>query len=199
MLNELLGFVVLTGPLFFIVLWIPVCIILAIWVSRKAIKKSMPAKIIGGLLVFFILLLLPVVDEIAGRVYLNHLCETQAGAKVYKKMELSAEYWDKQGIPKFLKENGDIDRKLLDEKIDESRELESYLSFPPIEMYRYKVKNNSNEILGERIDFLFSGGWVIRSTTSSNSAITCKKSRGKEFWRDFYSSIFVPEGSNTLE
>ena len=52
-MNELLGFVVLTGPLFLIVLWVPVCIVMAFLVGKKFIKKSLTLKIAGGLAFFY--------------------------------------------------------------------------------------------------------------------------------------------------
>ena len=105
-MKQLLGFAVLTGPLFLIVLWVPVCLALAFLVGKKVIKKSLPLKITGGLAVFLIMLLFPVSDEIAGRIYFNHLCETEAGVKVYQTIELPAEYWDKDGKPNFYDEIG---------------------------------------------------------------------------------------------
>jgi len=98
-MKQLLGFAVLTGPLFLIVLWVPVCIGIAFWVGRKVINRSLPFKITGGLAVFLIILVLPVSDEIAGRIYFNHLCKTEAGVKVYRIIELPAEYWDEDGKP----------------------------------------------------------------------------------------------------
>lgn len=102
-MKELLGFVVLTSPLFLVVLWVPVCFFLAVLVGRKFIKRSLPVRIAGGVTVFLVALLLPASDEIAGRIYFNHLCETEAGMRVYQPMELPVEYWDEDGSLKFLK------------------------------------------------------------------------------------------------
>ena len=101
-MNEILGFIVLTSPLFLIVLWVPVCIVLAVWTGRKFLKNSkIPIKVAIGTLVFLFALAMPIADEIAGRIYFNHLCETEAGAKVYQTIELPAEYWDENGKPNF--------------------------------------------------------------------------------------------------
>jgi hypothetical protein len=168
------------------------CIALAVLVGKKVIKKSLPLKITGGLAVFLIMLLLPVSDEIVGRIYFNHLCETEAGVKVYQTIELPAEYWDENGKPKFLKSNGDIDRKLLGNKITEGRALKAFVPFLGIKKRRYMLKNISKEIAGENIDFFLSRGWVIRNFTTGSSSSTCNKAKGKEFWHDFYSSLFEP-------
>ena len=93
-MKDFMGFIVLTGPLFLIVLWVPVSILISIWASKRFIKKGLPLKIALGLIVFTIVLVIPIADEIVGRIYFNHICETDAGFKVYQKIELPAEYWD---------------------------------------------------------------------------------------------------------
>jgi uncharacterized membrane protein len=106
MLSEILGFVVLTGPLLLMVLWLAVCI----WLAWKLTKrhKAVAVRIVVGVLVFALLVLAPIADEIVGRAYFNHLCATEAGVKVYKTVELPADYWDEQGRPRFLEENGNF-------------------------------------------------------------------------------------------
>lgn len=192
-MDVFLGFIVLTGPLFFIVLWIPVCIFLAVLVGRKFIKKPWPFKIAGGLVAFLFVLILPAADEITGRIYLNHLCKTEAGPKVYQAIKLPSNYWDEKGNLKLIKSNGDLDRKLLENKISEGRESEVFVPILGIKKRRYMLKNNSNEIVGEKIDFLYPGGWVIENLTTGGPYVTCgNKFKGKEFWYDFYSSLFEP-------
>ena len=191
-MNQFLGFVVLTGPLFLIVLWVPVCIALAFLVGKKFIKKSMSFKIIGGMVVFLVALPLPIADEIAGRMYFNHLCETEAGVKVYQTIELPAEYWDEEGKPRFIKSNGDLDRNLLDNEIMENRELNDFTPLLGIKKYRSMLKNTSNEIVGENIDFFLAKGWVVRNFTTGGSNRSCNKAKGKEFWHDYYLSLFEP-------
>ena len=74
LLNELLGFVVLTGPLFLILAWLPVCIWIAVKVAKRFPRRG--AKLAGGLGIFLLLFFLPFADEVAGRIYLNRLCAT---------------------------------------------------------------------------------------------------------------------------
>jgi len=112
-MEPLLGFIVLTGPLFLIVLWVLACIALAFWVGRKMVGKSRGLNVISGLAIFLFALLLPIADEIAGRIYFNHLCETEAGTKVYQTIELPAEYWNEDGNPKFFdKKTGNLSLQL---------------------------------------------------------------------------------------
>ena len=99
--DPLLGFAVLTGPLWLILILLPVCIWLAIKISKRF--KPGVTRIAGGVGIFLLLFALPFGDEIAGRIYLSHLCATEAGVKVYQTVELPAEYWEADGKPIFRK------------------------------------------------------------------------------------------------
>jgi len=171
-MKQLLGFAVLTGPLFLIVLWVPVCIALAFLVGKKFIKKSLPLKITGGGVVFLIMLLFPVSDEIAGRIYFNHLCETEAGVKVYQTIELPAEYWDKDGKPKFYDENtGNFTLpKGKFYKVDSKKKTRLF----GIEEHRsFVLEINTQEILSEDLLFRYWGGFISKNLTPNNTAISC--------------------------
>ncbi len=183
-MDAFLGFIVLTGPLFFIVLWVPVCIFLAVLVGRKFIKKSLSLKIAGGMAVFLVTLLLPIADEIAGRIYFNHLCKTEVGVKVYQTIELPAEYWDEDGKPKYYVNWDDG----LGKKYPMIREDGSFSSFFHIDNAGFKfVDKKSGNTLGEVVNFRFWGGWLIRSFNTSNSSNSC------ELREDIISDIFIPE------
>lgn len=191
-MKELLGFIVLTGPLFLIVLWVPLCVVFVILLGRRSNKKLTFLKTMGGGVIFLITLALPFSDEIAGRIYFNHLCETEAGPKVYQTIVLPTEYWDDAGKPKFIKSNGDIDRDLIGDEIKEERELFDFITYLGIKKYRSMLKNTSNEMVGENIDFFLTRGWVIRNFTTGDSSRTCNKAKGKEFWHNYYNSLFEP-------
>lgn len=187
-MKQLLGFAVLTGPLFLIVLWVPVCVALAFLVGRKVIKKSLPLKITGGIAVFLIMLLLPVSDEIAGRIYFNHLCKTEAGAKVYQTIKLPAEYWDKDGKPNFYV-NWDTG---LGKRYPLIRQDGSFSSLFHINDAGFKfVEKKSGKTLGEVINFRYLGGWIFRSFNTSNSSSSC------EMREEIINDIFIPENKTS--
>lgn len=171
-MKQLLGLAVLTGPLFLIVLWVPVCIALGFLVGKKLVKKSLTLKNIGGVTVFLIMLLLPVSDEIAGRIYFNHLCETEAGVKVYQTIELPAEYWDEDGSPRFYDErNGNFtlpSKKFY--KVDSKKVIRR---FGVQERRAFILDTNTNEILGEKLLFRYWGWYILKNFTPHNSAIRC--------------------------
>ena len=168
-LNELLGFAVLTGPLWLILILLS----LAIWIAVKAAKQfeRRNAKIAVGLLVFLLVFFVPFGDEIAGRMYLNYLCATEAGLKVYQTVELPAEYWDEQGGPKFYDErNGNFN--LAGYRVEYKTGV--YSSFFHVDNAGYKrVDGRSGQVLGEVTDFRYWGGWIKRNLSPHNTAMHC--------------------------
>jgi len=172
-MESLLGFIVLTGPLFLIVLWVPACIALAFWVGKKLKNKSRGLKVISGLAIFLFALLLPITDEIAGRVYFNHLCETEAGAKVYQSIELPAEYWDENGKPEFyVNYSENLGKKY---PMIYMRGVASSLFNVDNAGYKF-VDKQTDEVLGEVISFRYWGGWLRRNFSLHNSANSCESS-----------------------
>jgi hypothetical protein len=182
-LNELLGFAVLTGPLWLILILLPI----AIWVAVKVAKrfKRGSAKIGIGLLVFLLVFLVPFGDEIAGRIYFSHLCATEAGTKVYRAVELPAEYWDEQGKPKYLAANGFVDMKLLPNRFGWHNVDDQYIdSVIKIEKRRWQLMDKETQtVLGERITYMRHLGWINRFSPAPNIGEGCRD-LGGEFNRD---------------
>lgn len=198
--NEFLGFMVLSGPLVVMAPWLLFCV----WAGAKAAKRftSGSAKFAVGLGVV-VTLMAPVADEIAGRIYLNHLCATEAGVKVYRTVELPAEYWDAQGRPKFIKENGDLDQTLLGKRF-EGHWVEHPYSSSILKMNEARWQfsdSNTHEILGEKITFRWLGGWIEDFSPAPGRGASCpllsEQYDGDEFIRrqyeqekEFYSRFF---------
>ncbi|MGB3210147.1 MAG: hypothetical protein WBB19_05510 [Desulforhopalus sp.] len=175
-MKQLLGFAVLTGPLFLIVLWMPVCIVLAYLVGKKFIKKSLTLKITGGFAVFLIALLLPVSDEIAGRIYFKHLCETEAGARVYQTIELPAEYWDEDEKPLFMNSRGVLDMKMLGDRFEWKQlripYVENIVKIDKSQWILYDKQ--SQKILAEKNSFIRLYGWIYKFSPAPNTGEGCR-------------------------
>lgn len=147
-------------------------------------------NIIVGITVFLGFFVL-FVDEIAGRIYLNHLCTTEAGVKVYQTVELPAKYWDEQGMARFLKPNGDLDKKMLSDRFEEHAVKQRYSDALWVSEYRHQVKDGiTHETLGEVVNFMYWGGWVRRILLPHSNAGDCKTLHGNQFWREFYLALF---------
>lgn len=192
-MKQLLGFAVLTGPLFLIVLWVPVCIALAVLVGKKFIHKSLPHKIAGGLVVFLVVLVLPVTDEIAGRIYFHHLCEKEAGVKVYQTIELPAECWDEDGKPKFYKgaNNNDVPSYAFNRLgIDIDGEwVEKKRLFHVTQSKTIYKEKESGRKYSEVVRFGYKGGWIMRELTPHPSGLSCG---GYNFYDELVQQQFIP-------
>ncbi len=178
-LNELLGFAVLTGPLWLILILLPVCI----WIAVKISKRFKPGvtRIAGGVGIFLLLFALPFGDEIAGGIYFNYLCATQAGVKVYQTVELPAEYWDGGGKPKYLGANGFVDMKLLPNRFEWHNVDEPYVdSVIKIEKWRWElVDKETKNVLGEKITFVRHYGWLNQFSPASTVGVSCRDLGGE--------------------
>ena len=169
-LNDLLGFAVLTGPLWLILILLPV----SIWIAVKLAKrfKQRSARLAGGIGIFLLVFFVPFGDEIAGKIYFNYLCATEAGVKVYQTVELPAEYWDEQGRPKFYDEkNGNFN---LEAYRVEYKTGAYSSSFTIDNAGAKRVDKQSGQALGEVTDFGYWGGWMRRNLSLHNTATTCE-------------------------
>ena len=171
-MNEILGFIVLTSPLFLILLWVPVCVGLAVWIGRKIFKKGKTVTgVVMGVLVFLFVMVAPVADEIAGRIYFNHLCKTEAGVKVYQTIELPAEYWDEDGKPRFYDEsNGNLNLPVGFIEWETTTEKYPLHLEKVISVMREK---ESGKKLNERVLFFYWSGWVVRNFSPHNTGTSC--------------------------
>jgi len=195
MMKEILGFIVLTSPLFLILLWVPVCVGLAVWIGRKIFKKGKTVTgVVVGLLVFLFVMAAPVADEIAGRIYFNHLCETEAGVKVYQTIELPAEYWDEEGRPKFMNSRGVLDTEVLGTRFEWKRRTSPIVSnFIRIDKEEWILFDNRNSReLGEMLTFFRYFGWTSKLSPAPNVAVDCQSMwKGELSQNIFMSQIFV--------
>jgi hypothetical protein len=162
-------------------------------VGKKFIKKqSLLLKITGGLAVFLIMLLLPVLDEIAGRIYFNHLCETEAGVKVYQTIELPAEYWDENGKPKFYKgaSNNDVPSYAFKRLgIDIEAEWKEKTRLLHVSQFGTVVnEKKSGKKYSEVVGFGYKGGWIMRELTPHPSGLSCG---GGDFYDELVQQQFI--------
>lgn len=197
-LNELLGFAVLTGPLWLILILLPVCI----WIAVKIAKRFKPGatRIAGGVGIFLLLFALPFGDEIAGRIYLSYLCANEAGVKVYQTVELPAEYWDGGGRPKFSIYEGDNHKtmfligasKFEDARFEYSMYSEPFSSFLHIDKTGFRLREReSGKILGEILYFRYWHGWVARNLSLDRSGTSCEMKN----LDDWHFNIFRPSAA----
>ncbi len=196
LIKTLLGFVVLTGPLWLILILLPV----SLWIAVKVAKrfKSAAVRLAGGVIIFLLLFFLPFADEIAGRIYFNYLCTTEGGVKVYQRVELPAEYWGKQGRSKLFNKNGYLNHDFWVKELDESGgKVKRYSTIFAIDKDTYPIKERiSQNVLAEVTTFRYWGGWIRRNLSLNNVADSCKFINDKNFSRDLYGKLFKSETSS---
>jgi hypothetical protein len=191
-MDALLGLAVLTSPLLLLLVWLPV----SIWLASKLVKwigfKNGVVRFVAVLPGFVLVFMLPFADEIAGQIYLEHLCRTEAGVKVYQTVELPAEYWDGQGKPRFFNEHGFLEHKFWVSTLDESGgKVERYSPVFAIDKNISPVKEKSSQkMLAEITTFRFWGGWVSRNFSPHNTASSCEFIQASDFSRNFYGQLF---------
>lgn len=186
LLNELLGFAVLTGPLWLILILLAI----ATWIAVKAAKRfeGRGVQIAVGVLVFLLVFFVPFGDEIAGRIYLGHLCATEAGVKVHQTVELPAEYWDEHGKPKFLNPRGVIVKAALGDRFTWRSVSERYINwFIRIDKEHSFLQDiQSKQDLGEKITFVRYYGWLNQFSPAPNVGESCRNIWAKRFGRDAF-------------
>lgn len=161
LINEILGFVTLAAPLWLILILLIIGVGAATVVVRRVAGHKL--KLVIGILLAALIVVLPFADELAGRLILSDLCNSEAGISVYETVVLPSKYWDAEGKPTFERRDGSIDKAILpgysstvtNQRID---------GLFPIFRFRYAYRQErNNKILGEFVDFRFPGGWIARN------------------------------------
>jgi len=188
-MKDIIGLAVLTSPLFLVVPWLAVAVFVA--VKAAQLPKIGVAKLAAGAVTFVLVFLLPFADEIAGRIYFNHLCSTEAGVKVYQAVELPAENWDEQGKPKFYDDkNGNL--RLPQSGLEWISKTEEYPLHLEKDISEMREKS-TGKILSERILFTFWGGWIARNFSPHNTGLSCNSD--VEAYTNYVKKIFKPAAS----
>ena len=205
-METILGFVVLTGPLVPILLLALISIPFAVFIGKKVTSKSLLSKVVGGGATFFIILLLPLSDEIAGRIYLNHLCETQSNIEVLDTIELPSEFWGPNDQALFMNSRGVLDMKLLGDRFEWRQETETYCK-GIVNINKHNLilyDREQQKVLGIQSSFSRKYGLLVNTfNPSPKKGEGCRtvlaKKHPSEFealeisqTRDFMLKIFVP-------
>ncbi len=174
---------------------------LAMWAAKKLSDKRESKQWKWGVrvCVALVFMLIPTWDSILGQLYLNHLCSSKAGVKVYQTVKLPAEYWDGEMRPRFIAANGFVDMKLLPARYKWQNFEESYIdSVIKIEKWRWQLINTETKnVLGERITYMRHFGWLNRFSPAPNIGEGCELSRSQEQEQEqnFFRGIFKPATS----
>lgn len=195
-MNELGGFIVLSGSLFPLLIWFFVSIIVARLLSR--LFKPGAVRLFGGIGLFVLIFVFPLADEVVGKAYFRYLCNARVGEKVYHTATLPGQLWDEQGRAQYLATNGYVDMSKLPSKYEWRSIDEPYIdTIIRISKRRWQLVDATTQtVLGERISYMRYFGWLNRFSPAPNVGETCplqKEEKRKEQEQNFFAEIFKPE------
>jgi hypothetical protein len=135
---------------FFLLLGLLVYVALAKAVVRT-IGKATQSKA-AQYIAIAVFVLIPTWDIVPGYLYFNHLCESEAGVKVFKTVEVDTNYF----LP-----NGEPDQERLKEVYLNPVKLQDFSSQFHIKISSSLVREkNTGETLGTATGFAYYGGWL---------------------------------------
>ena len=187
MLNELLGFVVLTSPLWLILILLLVCGLIAYVIAKRF--KARSARVVVGLISFLLVFMVPFGDEIVGRVYLSYLCDNKADRIIYQTTALPSEYWDDQGKPKFIDYlGGALDSTYLGNRFKWRRVSEPKISgivkITKINWILYDTKTQIK--LAAKVTYSRHAGWIASLSPAPYKNQSCHNLMSKRYGRKTY-------------
>lgn len=174
-----------------IALMILVALIVYVAVAWLIIKR-LPSKKAKWIAVA-VFILIPTWDEILGRIYFKSLCETESGMKIYKTVELPAEYWNAKGEPKFIDQRGIPDETMLGNRYTFSWETDENYSrvFRIKKSERIVTETHSHDPIGRYTSFIYFGGWVANNSVAHVVGTGCPSLKEYDY-RGFLKQIFKP-------
>lgn len=138
--------------------------IIVTWLLKRSLRGNRWQKLVVVISILTFLLI-PTWDMILGRAYFHYLCVTEGGVQVYKQIELPAEYWDENGKPIFVSDNGGINEELLTNYVVFSKVYkdESRNPFHIRTTKKIIEDKNNHERVGSYTYFIYFGGWLVNN------------------------------------
>lgn len=142
------------------------------WLGRVCVLPPASTRALQGITLAAVVLL-PTWDIIPSRLYFEHLCETEAGIKVSRIVEVDQSYFRPNGSPD--------DKKLLARYAQSNRWNRDFSSWAHIAKIEWSIQDRgTGELLGSATDFTYYGGWV-ETTIAPMSPATCPVFKAKVF------------------
>lgn len=177
-----------------------VALVIYVWIAVKVTRWLVSLPGISGarwlitLSSVVIFILLPIWDEIAGRIYFRHLCETEGGIKVYKTVELGPEYWNPDGSGKFITIEAERDGKLLvpdySWKSQWNRDFNKVLNIAKQQYSVVEVSTGTE--MASRTFFVNFHGWSINHSFAHVTGDRCP-SLDAPTYRELLERVFVTD------
>lgn len=160
----------------------------------SAIGKYSGSKI-AKYVAIAVFVLIPAWDIIPGQLYFKHLCETEAGVKVIKTVEVDQSYFKSDGKPD--------EKKLVERYAQPDKFDRKFSPFFHIAKSESSIQDKqTGEVLGTATDFSYFGGWLTTFVLVDTAGTSCPAYPNfavhSVIWREVIKpkSDFVQEGRN---
>ena len=148
----------------FVLLGFIAYVALAIFIV-SAIGKYSGSKI-AKYVAIVVFVLIPAWDIIPGQLYFQHLCETEAGVKVFKTVELDRSYFKPDGKPD--------DQKLAERYPHVAKFDRNFSTIFHIAKTESTIQDKqTKEILGTAANFSYRGGWLTAFVLVDATGASC--------------------------
>jgi hypothetical protein len=131
-------------------------------------------------LAFAVFLFLPFADQIIGRYYFDHLCETEGGLHVYQTVELGPKFYHEDGSPRFMDSKGRFDGSIFNGRYEFRRQTKNYHSnIVLIESdIQSIIDTHTGKLLATFNRFIYRGGWLNEYFSYHRGGIGCRSYEG---------------------
>lgn len=135
------------------------------WLARICVFTTVTRRAWQALcLAFFVLV--PTWDIIPGQLYFQHLCDVEAGVKVFRMVEVDQSYFRPDGRPD--------DKKLAERYVQTSKFDRKFSTIFNIARTETTVfDNQTNEVLAVGSNFSNRGGWLTQFVLPDASGTSC--------------------------
>jgi hypothetical protein len=173
------------GYVFFAYVLIPAAFVaylwLGIWSVRRVARATLPvlARGLATLLLVAVFVAVPFGDEIVGRYRFAQLCESEAAMKVYRVASLEPKYLRADGWPtsELLPDRSGI---WIARRYVQRVSQQEIFARPKIVKTRTEIRDEvTSDVLGEIVDFGYSGGWLVQQLPGHAYGENCPSLREK--------------------
>lgn len=146
-------------------------------------------------------ILIPTSDEIAGRIYFKHLCETEGGGQTFKTVDLGKAFFLRPGeidmdtAGHLHAKGGELNILKVEKDFPVIRNSSQISQIFKINKYEVSITERATgNIIARHTNFHYLGGWVARHSVAHVTGIGCPLP--DDSYRQFYAATFKATKSN---
>ena len=191
-MDALLGFVVLSGPLFLIVLFLLVAIG-GVFILRKKVTGA-KKRLLGSALIFAVAYFILFGDELIASRYLEYLCENKTEKIIHAQIKLPKKYWDDDGSLKYpIFKNGLANYSQYRSFYEINSIKEPYIDFF-IKIIKYKdiyIDAITKQKVATKITFSRKYGWLSHFSPGPAGGESCRNILIRKNGKSNYSEMNI--------